>query len=124
MISANELAQLEKACSNENLKMYAVLDELDKILISKVIFSHESNEYTLYIPKKLYHTFKNPSSFVIDLTGYLSDLGYDVYISKKYSKLTIFAKANGMYILKSIRYWFGEDILKTEDKFVKITISW
>ena len=123
MISAKELAQLEKACSNENIKMYAVLDELDKILTSKAIFSQESR-YTFYIPKKLYHTFKNPSSFVIDLTGYLSDLGYEVYITKKYCRLNIFARTNGTGLLKSIRYWFGEDILKTEDKFVTMTISW
>ena len=119
MISATELASLEKACSHCNINMYAVIDELERILIGKVSFSDSSKGYDLYIPKKLYNTFKKPSIFARDLTQYLEDHGYTVSCKKKYCTLDSMQK---MRVLKSIKYWPGIDA--DNDIFVIITIEW
>ena len=119
MIKANELASLEKACRNNNMNMYAVINELEKALVTRALFPDIIHGYDLYIPKKLYGTFKKPSLFTNDLTQYLVEHGYKITCKKKYYKLN---SMDRFHILKSLKYWPGIDIDK--DTFVILTIEW
>ncbi len=119
MIKANELASLEKACSHCNMNMYAVIDELERNLVTKALFPDSSKGYDLYIPKKLYGTFKKPSIFARDLTQYLEDHGYTVNCKKKYCTLDSMQK---MHVLKSIKHWNNID--SGNDIFVILSIEW
>ena len=119
MIKAKELASLEKACSHHNMNMYAVIKELEKSLITNALFTTTSGTYDLYIPKKLYGTFKKPSIFTKDLTQYLCEHGYTVSYKKKYHKLD---STSILHVLKSIKYMPNIDI--DHDTFVILTIEW
>lgn len=120
MIKAKELASLEKACSNYHMSIYAVIKELEKTLITNALFPNSSKGYDLYIPKKLYGTFKKPSLFTRDLTQYLVEHGYTITCKKKYYKLDSIDK---IYVLKSLKYMPNIDIDK-ENIFVLLTIEW
>ena len=119
MIKANELASLEEACIHYNLTMYKFLSELEDHLISNAIFSNGSKGYNLYIPKKLYGTLKNPSTFARDLTQYLFIHGYTITCDRHYCSVE-----HKYLILDTIRYYSGIDITKIEDKYVKMNIKW
>jgi hypothetical protein len=119
MIKAKELASLEKACSNYHMSIYAVIKELEKTLITNALFPNSSKGYDLYIPKKLYGTFKKPSWFTRDLTQYLCEHGYTVSYKKKYYKLD---SIDIIHVLRSIKYWPYMDI--NNDTFVILTIEW
>ena len=119
MISAKELASLEKACLHYSISMQAVINELENALITKAIFPDCKHGFDLYIPKKLYGTFKTPSMFTKNLTQYLVEHGYTITYKKKYYELD---SIDRFRILKSIKYMPGTDI--NNDTFVILTIEW
>ena len=119
MIKAKELASLEKACDHYGISMHAVINELEQALVSTVIFPNSSKGYNLYIPKKLYGTFKKPSMFTRNLTQYLVEHGYTITCKKKYYNLN---SIDRIHILKNIKYMPNVDI--DNDAFVILTIEW
>lgn len=119
MIKAKELASLEKACDHYGPSMHAVINDLEKALVFTALYPNSSKGYNLYIPKKLYGTFKKPSMFTRNLTQYLVEHGYTITYKKKYYKLGSIDK---FHILKSIKYWPYMDI--DHDTFVILTIEW